>query len=232
MQHPWFGIYLPQLRMPFERILERTLAAEAAGFDSIWLMDHFVAPRAPEVDTYRGVHRRDRARRAHLDDSHRPSRAVRPVPPSGAARQDRGHARRDLGRPARARHRLGLRAGRARDVRLRSRTARGARREAAGVARDPRPHVLRRALRLHGRALHAAPGHRPARARTSPRADPHRRRGTEAHDAARRTVRRLVELSRLRARPHRRAATARGKRAHLDPAPGRPRAGCVVARRG
>ena len=51
---PWFGIYLPQLRMPFERILERTLAAEAAGFDSIWLMDHFVAPRAPEVDTLEG----------------------------------------------------------------------------------------------------------------------------------------------------------------------------------
>src|SRR3954452_15160766 len=40
--------------MPFERILERTLAAEAAGFDSIWLMDHFVAPRAPEVDTLEG----------------------------------------------------------------------------------------------------------------------------------------------------------------------------------
>jgi len=51
---PWFGIYLPQLRMPFARILERTLAAEAAGFDSIWLMDHFVAPRAPEVDTLEG----------------------------------------------------------------------------------------------------------------------------------------------------------------------------------
>jgi alkanesulfonate monooxygenase SsuD/methylene tetrahydromethanopterin reductase-like flavin-dependent oxidoreductase (luciferase family) len=51
---PWFGIYLPQLRMPFERILERTLAAEAAGFDSVWLMDHFVAPRAPEVDTFEG----------------------------------------------------------------------------------------------------------------------------------------------------------------------------------
>jgi alkanesulfonate monooxygenase SsuD/methylene tetrahydromethanopterin reductase-like flavin-dependent oxidoreductase (luciferase family) len=51
---PWFGIYLPQLRMPFERILERALAAEAAGFDSIWLMDHFVAPRAPEVDVLEG----------------------------------------------------------------------------------------------------------------------------------------------------------------------------------
>jgi alkanesulfonate monooxygenase SsuD/methylene tetrahydromethanopterin reductase-like flavin-dependent oxidoreductase (luciferase family) len=40
--------------MPFDRILERTLAAEAAGFDSLWLMDHFTAPAAPEVDTLEG----------------------------------------------------------------------------------------------------------------------------------------------------------------------------------
>jgi len=52
MSLPWFGLYLPQLRMSFDRILERTLAAEAAGFDSVWLMDHFAAPMAPEVDTY------------------------------------------------------------------------------------------------------------------------------------------------------------------------------------
>ena len=54
MGEPWFGIYLPQLRMSYERILERTLAAEAAGFDSVWLMDHFTPPAAPEVDTFEG----------------------------------------------------------------------------------------------------------------------------------------------------------------------------------
>jgi alkanesulfonate monooxygenase SsuD/methylene tetrahydromethanopterin reductase-like flavin-dependent oxidoreductase (luciferase family) len=54
MSGPWFGIYLPQLRMSFDRIVERTLAAEAAGFDSVWLMDHFTAPAAPEVDTFEG----------------------------------------------------------------------------------------------------------------------------------------------------------------------------------
>lgn len=54
MADPWFGLYLPQLRMGFDRILERTLAAEAAGFDSVWLMDHFTAPMAPEVDTFEG----------------------------------------------------------------------------------------------------------------------------------------------------------------------------------
>jgi alkanesulfonate monooxygenase SsuD/methylene tetrahydromethanopterin reductase-like flavin-dependent oxidoreductase (luciferase family) len=54
MALPWFGLYLPQIRMSFDRILERTLAAEAAGFDSVWLMDHFAAPMAPEVDTFEG----------------------------------------------------------------------------------------------------------------------------------------------------------------------------------
>src|ERR1700733_5233129 len=54
MTLPWFGLYLPQLRMSFDRILERTLAAEAAGFDTVWLMDHFTAPAAPEVDTFEG----------------------------------------------------------------------------------------------------------------------------------------------------------------------------------
>jgi len=51
---PWFGLYLPQLRMSFDRILERTLVAEEAGFDSIWLMDHLAAPMAPDVDTFEG----------------------------------------------------------------------------------------------------------------------------------------------------------------------------------
>ena len=50
----WFGVYLPQLRMQFGTIVERTLAAESAGFDSVWLMDHLAAPAAPEFDTLEG----------------------------------------------------------------------------------------------------------------------------------------------------------------------------------
>ena len=50
----WFGVFLPQLRMSFDTILERTLAAEAAGFDSVWLMDHLAAPAAPQWDTLEG----------------------------------------------------------------------------------------------------------------------------------------------------------------------------------
>jgi alkanesulfonate monooxygenase SsuD/methylene tetrahydromethanopterin reductase-like flavin-dependent oxidoreductase (luciferase family) len=40
--------------MSWQRMLERTLVAEAAGFDSVWLMDHLAAPMAPEIDTYEG----------------------------------------------------------------------------------------------------------------------------------------------------------------------------------
>jgi alkanesulfonate monooxygenase SsuD/methylene tetrahydromethanopterin reductase-like flavin-dependent oxidoreductase (luciferase family) len=50
----WFGAFLPQLRMGFDRILERVLAAEAAGFDSVWLMDHLAAPAAVDQDTFEG----------------------------------------------------------------------------------------------------------------------------------------------------------------------------------
>jgi alkanesulfonate monooxygenase SsuD/methylene tetrahydromethanopterin reductase-like flavin-dependent oxidoreductase (luciferase family) len=50
----WLGLFLPQLRMSFDTILERTLAAEAGGFESVWLMDHLAAPAAPEHDTFEG----------------------------------------------------------------------------------------------------------------------------------------------------------------------------------
>jgi alkanesulfonate monooxygenase SsuD/methylene tetrahydromethanopterin reductase-like flavin-dependent oxidoreductase (luciferase family) len=51
---PWYGLFLPQLRMSFETILERTLTAEAAGFDSVWFMDHLAPPAAQEHDALEG----------------------------------------------------------------------------------------------------------------------------------------------------------------------------------
>lgn len=70
---PWFGVFLPQLRMSFDTILERTRAAEAAGFDSVWLMDHLAAPAGPHHDTLEGwttaaalAVRTDRIRIGHL----------------------------------------------------------------------------------------------------------------------------------------------------------------------
>jgi alkanesulfonate monooxygenase SsuD/methylene tetrahydromethanopterin reductase-like flavin-dependent oxidoreductase (luciferase family) len=40
--------------MGWDRLRERTLVAERAGFDSVWFMDHLAAPVAPEVDTFEG----------------------------------------------------------------------------------------------------------------------------------------------------------------------------------
>jgi alkanesulfonate monooxygenase SsuD/methylene tetrahydromethanopterin reductase-like flavin-dependent oxidoreductase (luciferase family) len=51
---PWFGLFLPQLRMSFPTIVERTVAAEAAGFDSLWLIDHLATPMGREYDLLEG----------------------------------------------------------------------------------------------------------------------------------------------------------------------------------
>jgi alkanesulfonate monooxygenase SsuD/methylene tetrahydromethanopterin reductase-like flavin-dependent oxidoreductase (luciferase family) len=50
----WFGLFLPQIAMSFEVIVERAVAAEEAGFDSLWFMDHLAAPGALERDTLEG----------------------------------------------------------------------------------------------------------------------------------------------------------------------------------
>ncbi|CAN5153600.1 LLM class flavin-dependent oxidoreductase [soil metagenome] len=46
-----FGVYVPQLKVDVATVLEQAQAAEAAGFDSFWLMDHLLAPGAPPCDT-------------------------------------------------------------------------------------------------------------------------------------------------------------------------------------
>jgi alkanesulfonate monooxygenase SsuD/methylene tetrahydromethanopterin reductase-like flavin-dependent oxidoreductase (luciferase family) len=45
-----FGLFLPQIRMPFGDLLQRARVAEGAGFDSVWLVDHLWAPGIPESD--------------------------------------------------------------------------------------------------------------------------------------------------------------------------------------
>jgi len=50
----WFGVFVPQLRMSYPTIEARVLAAEDAGFDSVWFMDHLWAPAANDADTLEG----------------------------------------------------------------------------------------------------------------------------------------------------------------------------------
>ena len=174
-----------------------------------------------------GLDGRDRARGADLDDPLRPSRAVRSLPPSGAARQDGRDARRDLGGPARAWESDGDRCPTS-CVRTDSDPShlRSARRSCARRSRSSTSCSRARPSTTTGTHFTARARDGPAGSRAVARAGAHRRRRAQAHDAARGAIRRLVELPRLRARPHRRAPAARGRRAHLDPAPDRARARC------
>lgn len=43
-----FGVYVPQVAFAYPDILERAQAAEAAGFDSLWLYDHLYSPGQPD----------------------------------------------------------------------------------------------------------------------------------------------------------------------------------------
>jgi alkanesulfonate monooxygenase SsuD/methylene tetrahydromethanopterin reductase-like flavin-dependent oxidoreductase (luciferase family) len=49
-----FSLFLPQMRMTFDTIVERARVAEAAGWDGISLMDHLAPPALPAGDMYDG----------------------------------------------------------------------------------------------------------------------------------------------------------------------------------
>ena len=49
-----FGVFMPQIAMRFEQVLEKARVAEAQGFDALWLMDHLWAPGATEADCLEG----------------------------------------------------------------------------------------------------------------------------------------------------------------------------------
>lgn len=49
-----FGFYCPQVRASAADVERRVLAAEEAGFDSVWFLDHLSAPAMPEADCYEG----------------------------------------------------------------------------------------------------------------------------------------------------------------------------------
>ncbi|WP_124708194.1 LLM class flavin-dependent oxidoreductase [Gordonia insulae] len=45
-----FGLFLPQLGIDAAAMIAAARSAEAAGFDSFWVMDHLYAPGAPQFD--------------------------------------------------------------------------------------------------------------------------------------------------------------------------------------
>lgn len=52
---PAFHLYLPQMRMSHEAIVERALAAEGSGFEGIAFMDHLAPPLASEQDMWEAM---------------------------------------------------------------------------------------------------------------------------------------------------------------------------------
>jgi alkanesulfonate monooxygenase SsuD/methylene tetrahydromethanopterin reductase-like flavin-dependent oxidoreductase (luciferase family) len=50
-----FHLFLPQMRMSIDTMVERTRAAEAAGFEGIALMDHLAPPLATEHDMWEAM---------------------------------------------------------------------------------------------------------------------------------------------------------------------------------
>jgi alkanesulfonate monooxygenase SsuD/methylene tetrahydromethanopterin reductase-like flavin-dependent oxidoreductase (luciferase family) len=50
-----FHLFLPQMRMPVDAVVERARAAEAAGFAGIALMDHLAPPLAAEHDMWEAM---------------------------------------------------------------------------------------------------------------------------------------------------------------------------------
>jgi alkanesulfonate monooxygenase SsuD/methylene tetrahydromethanopterin reductase-like flavin-dependent oxidoreductase (luciferase family) len=49
-----FSLFIPQMRMSFDTIIERARCAEASGFDGVSLMDHLAPPALPAGDMYDG----------------------------------------------------------------------------------------------------------------------------------------------------------------------------------
>jgi alkanesulfonate monooxygenase SsuD/methylene tetrahydromethanopterin reductase-like flavin-dependent oxidoreductase (luciferase family) len=52
---PEFHLFLPQMRMPFDTLVDRARAAEASGFDGIAFMDHLAPPLAEQHDMWEAM---------------------------------------------------------------------------------------------------------------------------------------------------------------------------------
>jgi alkanesulfonate monooxygenase SsuD/methylene tetrahydromethanopterin reductase-like flavin-dependent oxidoreductase (luciferase family) len=49
-----FGLYLPQVALAADQVIERARLAEACGFDSLWLYDHLYSPAQPDHPSLEG----------------------------------------------------------------------------------------------------------------------------------------------------------------------------------
>ncbi len=55
MTSPEFHVFLPQMRMSFEALVERAICAQSSGFDGLALMDHLAPPMAESQDMWEAM---------------------------------------------------------------------------------------------------------------------------------------------------------------------------------
>ena len=216
-----FWVFLPQMRMTMDQLVDRAQAAEAAGFAGVASMDHLAPPGRRGLADVRGDDHQRVARRPDRAAARRIPRPLRLLPASRGPGPGSGLTRPCLRRALRARPRLGLGRRRAACVRHRIPRTEGPSEPAPRVARDHHGALGRRDGRLRGRALPPA-GRAPAAGTSRSDPDRHRRRG-EGNDAARRRPCGLVERPHAHRRQAGRDAAALGGRTLFAPGPGRLR---------
>ena len=118
---PEFHLFLPQMRMTLDAIVERAQTAEAAGFTGMSGMDHLVPPLALEHPMYEAMSTNMWLAAAHESAHGRQPRPLRRVSSSRDAGARGGGDRQRVRRSFRVGDRIRIRTRRVRHVRHRAR---------------------------------------------------------------------------------------------------------------
>ena len=105
---PEFHLYLPQMRLGIDAMVEKAQAAEAAGFTGMAGMDHLAPPMALEHAMYEAITSSRVAAGPHRAAGPGAARALRRVPTPRGARTRGRDPRPRFRRPLRARDRVGF----------------------------------------------------------------------------------------------------------------------------
>ena len=151
-----FWVFLPQMRLTMEQLVERARAAEAGGVRRRGRHGSPDSPSGREPAHVRSDDHEHVARQSYRAPSGRVTRPLRLLPAPGRSGTRSGLHRPCLGRALRARDRLGLGRGRTRNVRRRVTGGKGPTRPATRIARDHQSALDRRSARLRGRTLQLA----------------------------------------------------------------------------
>ena len=108
MTAPEFHLYLPQMRLTMDAMVEKARAAEAAGFTGMAGMDHLAPPLAEQHDMYEAL-TTNAWLLAHTERLVQGQLVLCDAFRHPAEPRTRGrHARPRVGRSVRARHRMGI----------------------------------------------------------------------------------------------------------------------------